>query len=365
MLNLFILGCFLTTFAACDVKVDVHSHYLPDFYAAALRDAGHNPGPDGMPAIPAWDPETHLQFMQDLNITKSYLSISSPGVYISVPSRAATKNATRLARRVNDFASQLKAQYPSEFGFFASLPLPAIEESLQEIEYCFHELDPKPDGVVLMSNSYGMYFGDPNMDPIWEALDALNITIFEHPTGPCTEHNHLKYSNIDGETSTITPEEWRSLNRPVATRQRATPILDFPFDTARTFADLFYSEVPTRFPSLRWIIPHAGGGLLPTLDRIVTFSTLYPGFNMTMSLMMDTLSRSFYFDLAGPWPVDSSIPTLLRWVNHSNILWGSDVPFTAWAAASILAFDTGIEDVFGNSTRSQDVRSNNARRLLQ
>lgn len=33
-------------------KVDVHAHFVPDFYAQALRDAGHTPGPDGMPAIP-------------------------------------------------------------------------------------------------------------------------------------------------------------------------------------------------------------------------------------------------------------------------------------------------------------------------
>lgn len=33
-------------------KIDVHAHYVPDFYAKALKEAGHNPGPDGMPGIP-------------------------------------------------------------------------------------------------------------------------------------------------------------------------------------------------------------------------------------------------------------------------------------------------------------------------
>lgn len=47
----------LTAHAAADckdphTKRDVHSHYLPDFYAQALRDAKNNPGPDGMPFIP-------------------------------------------------------------------------------------------------------------------------------------------------------------------------------------------------------------------------------------------------------------------------------------------------------------------------
>lgn len=33
-------------------KIDTHAHFVPDFYAQALRDAGHLPGPDGMPGIP-------------------------------------------------------------------------------------------------------------------------------------------------------------------------------------------------------------------------------------------------------------------------------------------------------------------------
>lgn len=56
-----LLGC-LAAFAMTGVsatgstaKVDVHSHFVPDFYAASLREAGYTPGPDGMPAIPVSD----------------------------------------------------------------------------------------------------------------------------------------------------------------------------------------------------------------------------------------------------------------------------------------------------------------------
>ena len=38
--------------AAATGKIDVHAHYLPDFYATALREAGFTPGPEGLPAIP-------------------------------------------------------------------------------------------------------------------------------------------------------------------------------------------------------------------------------------------------------------------------------------------------------------------------
>ncbi|KAK7420383.1 hypothetical protein QQX98_002806 [Neonectria punicea] len=350
------------------VKIDVHAHFVPDFYAKALREAGHTPGPDGMPAIPAWTPQTHLDFMKEQNIDKAYLSISSPGVYLTVPSRAATRKAIDLARQVNKYASRLKAQYPKKFGFFASLPLPDVKASLEEIKYCFTKLDPKPDGVVLMSNFYGMYFGDPDLDPIYKALNALNalnVTIFEHPTTPCTEFNELRF-HTNAYAPAITQKQWQALNRPVSTRQFAVPTLDFPFDTARTFADLFYSEIPSRFSRLKWIIPHAGGGLIPTMDRIVGYSTLYPDLNLTESSMKATLSESFYFDLAGPWPVTSAIPPLLRWVDYTKILWGTDTPFTPLAAAAkgAAAFDQDIEEVFDDSTKAQAVRQGNAQALF-
>lgn len=44
---------FTAMSVACKIpKVDVHAHFVPDFYAAAVHDAGHNPGPDGMPGVP-------------------------------------------------------------------------------------------------------------------------------------------------------------------------------------------------------------------------------------------------------------------------------------------------------------------------
>lgn len=270
-----------------------------------------------------------------------------------------------MARQVNDYGAQLKAQYPNKFGFFASLPLPDIQASLEEIAYCFNTLKPKPDGVVLMSNFYGMYLGDPKLDPIYSALNELNVTIFEHPTMPCSESNYLAYS-IDDDISPIPQKEWQAMNRPVATRQFATPTLDFPFESARTFADLFYTKVPSRFPQIKWIIPHAGGGLLPTIDRVVAYSTLYPGLNLTATSMKTTLAQNFYFDLAGPWAVDSAIPSLLRWVDFTRILWGTDLPFTPWTAApaSIAAFDKDVEKALSDPKAVKAVRRENAVRLF-
>ncbi|KAF5552552.1 2-amino-3-carboxymuconate-6-semialdehyde decarboxylase [Fusarium phyllophilum] len=363
--SLAVTACRSTPSPQKSAKIDVHAHFVPDFYAKALKEAGHVPGPDGMPFTPEWDAETHLQFMKDNNIEKSILSISSPGVYLNVPSKDATKKAIKLARRVNQYGSQVKAKYPKQFGFFASLPLPDINASLKEIDYLFKQLNPKPDGVVMMSNYYGLYLGDRDLEPIYDALNELNVTIFEHPTTPCTQFNKLRF-DIDKSAPSISQQQWQALNRPVAVRQFAAPTLDFPFETARTFADLFYTSMPTKFPNLKWIMSHAGGGLIPTLDRIVTYSDLYPGLNLTEDSMKQTLSESFYFNLAGPWPVNFAIPALLRWVDYTRIVWGSDTVFTPMSSAAkyAAAFDKDVEELFPDPRKANAIRATNARGLF-
>ncbi|RBR07521.1 uncharacterized protein FIESC28_10602 [Fusarium coffeatum] len=364
-LSLTVAACKSTPPPAKSAKVDVHSHFVPDFYAEALKEAGHVPGPDGMPGTPSWDAESHLEFMKENNIERSILSISSPGVYLTVPSKDATKKAIDLARKVNDYGSEVKAKYPKEFGFFASLPLPDIEASLKEIEHCFNELDPKPDGVVMMSNYYGLYLGDRDLEPIYEALNEYNVTIFEHPTTPCTQFNGLRF-DIDKDAPAISQQQWQALNRPLAVRQFAAPTLDFPFETARAFADLFYTSMPTKFPNLKWIMSHAGGGLIPTLDRIITYSSLYPGLNLTEESLKETLSTNFFFDLAGPWPVNFAIPSLLRWVDYTRIVWGSDYVFTPakTAAKYAAAFDEQVDGALGDVVKGNAVRAGNARKLF-
>lgn len=64
---------FLATAMASHMppKIDVHSHFLPDFYQEACRKHGHA-NPDGMPYLPRWNVTSHLALMvcKVLNNTK-------------------------------------------------------------------------------------------------------------------------------------------------------------------------------------------------------------------------------------------------------------------------------------------------------
>ncbi|GKZ48833.1 hypothetical protein AbraIFM66951_001074 [Aspergillus brasiliensis] len=77
-----------------------------------------------MPAIPAWSPEGHIELMDKLNISKSILSITSPGTYLKNDD---DELAITITRETNDEMADICAKYPTRFRFFAALPLPNVE----------------------------------------------------------------------------------------------------------------------------------------------------------------------------------------------------------------------------------------------
>ncbi|RMZ90551.1 hypothetical protein DV736_g2228, partial [Chaetothyriales sp. CBS 134916] len=58
-------------------KIDLHSHYCPDFYREALINNGHK-NPDGMPGVPRWSEEAHLEMMNKINY--AYDTLNADGV---------------------------------------------------------------------------------------------------------------------------------------------------------------------------------------------------------------------------------------------------------------------------------------------
>jgi predicted TIM-barrel fold metal-dependent hydrolase len=255
--------------------------------------------------------------MADLNITKSVLSISSPGTFLIHDDPDA---ARKLTRECNDFAAQLVSRRPSQFGFWASLPLPDIAGSMTEIAYAFDELH--ADGVTVHTNHHGIYLGDRSFDTIFDELNRRKAKIFIHPTTPCMAacQNHGPI--------------------PAAPLQQfPSPMIEFMFDTARAVINLFVSGTIARCPDITFIIPHAGGAMPPIIERFTVFLSVVPSaqaLKITSDVVKETFRRQFYFDLAG-MPFPDQVHGLLRYVDPSKLLYGSDFPFTPAVAVGMLA----------------------------
>lgn len=85
--------------------------------------------------------------MNKLGIKRSILSITSPGTHLKVNDFELAKQITR---ETNDEIAQICRKCPDRFGWFASLPLPDVEGSLEELD---HALKLGASGFALMSNA--------------------------------------------------------------------------------------------------------------------------------------------------------------------------------------------------------------------
>jgi 6-methylsalicylate decarboxylase len=298
--------------------IDIHSHFIPDWYAEEARTAGYVESIDGMPGWPAWTAEAHLALMDEHGIERSLLSLSAPGVHFGDDAAAAD-----LARRTNEFAAQLVAQRPDRFGFFASLPIPAVSGSLAEAVRSFDELG--ADGIAVKTNTHGVYLADPLLEPLWNALDERSAVVFVHPTAaPGAEHT--------------------AFGRP-------SPMVEYLFDTTRTFVDLAISGVLERYPRIRWIAPHSGGVLPLVADRVSMFQSIFganlPGErpNVSAKTLAVALPK-LWFDIAGT-PLPAAVPGLVRAAGQDHLLYGSDWCFTPapLVAQHIATLDSGWGDL--------------------
>ncbi len=278
--------------------IDVHAHYIPDFYREAAIAAGHS-HPDGMPGLPAWSSAEMLAMMDRQGISRTYLSISSPGVHFGDDA-----SARRLARGVNEEAARVCAAHAGRFGFFASLPLPDVDGAIEEAIHAFDTLG--ANGVVMTSHHQGVRVGDKAFDRLLDLLNRRKAILFLHPTSP-------KCSCGVGQTPAL-----------------PAPILEFMFETTRAVANIILARVPEKYPDIRFIVPHAGATVPALADRIAMVAGVLPGLEGLTPADVIRHLGGFYYDLAGA-PLPRQLPALRTLADDSRLLYGSDYPFTSEA----------------------------------
>ena len=306
-------------------KIDVHAHYLPPSYRTQA-DAATGGAPDGIPAFPTWDAAKAIAAMDELNIGTAVLSVSSPGVHFGDD-----EAARKLARVVNEAGAVTVADHPGRFGLFASLPLPDIDGALSEIDYAFATLN--ADGVILLTNSQGVYLGDSRLEPVFAELNRRNTIMFIHPTSPFCPVCHGS-----------------ELGFP-------RPIMEFLFDTTRAVTNLILSGMLDKFPNIQVIVPHAGATLPVMADRI---ADLVPAFMTEQAVSKEhffAALRRLHYDLAG-FPVPRLLNALLDIADTDRILYGSDWPFTPTRPAAQRAEQIDETALLDDVTREKIYRTN-------
>ena len=255
-------------------RIDVHAHFVPEFYKEALIAAGITK-PDGFPTIPAWSAEAAVALMDQLGVQTAILSISSPGVHFGDDAQSRD-----LSRRINEEGARHRRDHPGRFGQLASVPLPDVDGAVAEAVYALDTLG--ADGVIIETNHHGVYLGDARLDPFWAALDARSAPVLVHPTSPacsCSERLDATFPR---------------------------PALEFMFESTRSITDLVIAGVMQRYPNMRLVVPHAGAALPVLAARVDLAMPMFAGPGGPPPSLREAM-KAMHFDLAG-----APVPQLLR-----------------------------------------------------
>jgi 6-methylsalicylate decarboxylase len=270
--------------------IDIHHHILPDFFFIETNEPG---APVGGIMPPPWGEGMMLSYMDEAGIDVAITSISSPGVHVGNDAKARA-----LARRCNEFSAKLIQAHPDRLGGFAALPLPDVDGALAELTYALDVI--QLDGVVLFSNSNGVYLGDASFDPVFAELERREAVVFVHPTAsPDSAARHLGLPDT---------------------------LIDFTADTTRAVAQMHYSNRFARTPSIKYIFSHAGGTVPYVAGRwaVVDAMNVIPGAE-ERGTAADTLRR-LYWDTAVSYG-DPILRMLRDIVGLDQVLFGSDHPY--------------------------------------
>jgi 6-methylsalicylate decarboxylase len=280
---------------------DVHAHLAIPAYLALLSKAGiRSPGytAQGRNTAPTGggqsddNPEaiaSRLRLMDEGGVASQLIS-QSLGPYATDQDLA-----VQAARLANDRHAALAREHPGRLPGLAVLPLPHIDASLAELRRALDLLGLV--GVGLHATSLGKSIADPHFAPLLAEMNRRRGILCVHPS-------------VNGLMSPLLLD-WKL-------EAAAGPLLE----DAVVALQLISSNVPLRYPELRIVIPHLGGGLAGMLDRLDNQLPLaVPG----LAARPSEMARLFWYD-----SVSHGSKTALRAAveafGASRLLPGSDFP---------------------------------------
>ena len=238
--------------------------------------------------------------------------------------------AVKLARETNEFVADVVRDDPEHFGGFATIPLPDVDASLEELEYAYDTLG--LDGVVLYTSQGDRYLGDRSYDPFFEELDRRKAIVFIHPT-------------------TIPPgADATGLTIPFG-------VAEFTFDTTRAVMNMLYSGTLERYPSIRYIVSHAGGTIPYLAWRIAGASYLPELRDRAPKTDGLALLQKLYYDTALSTS-EFVFGALKEFVPMSQVLFGSDFPYIGPAVLQAERYGLENSKVLDDAARAAIDRGN-------
>lgn len=247
---------------------------------------------DGFP-LPAWTLEDHRRFMAEAGISRSVLTLPAPHIH-----NGEDEPAIQAARRINTEMASCVKDDPEHFSFCACLPLPAVQGTIDEIRFVYDELG--AIGVKVPTNANGVYLGDPILDPVMEELNRRHALVIIHPCRARKIPDNVITSKV-------------------------MAVYEYPADTTRALINMIANRIMSRYPQIRWIVPHTGSFLAWELQRFKGVSGILASLKMMETVDVEAEVKDLYYDIAGD-PEPLALDMLMKITDQDHIVYGSDWP---------------------------------------
>jgi predicted TIM-barrel fold metal-dependent hydrolase len=199
-------------------------------------------------------------------------------------------------RVVNDAFAELQADHPGRFVGLAHVPAPADRAALGELDRAVNQLG--LPGVTITSQVCGEPLDSPELWDLYEWVCDRGLPVFVHPAMPPTGYRWITDHDLD-----------RIIGRE----------LDLALQTTRLIA----GGVLDRFPALRLVIAHFGGGIAAVKERLAAKAYR---FSPSMERSFDEYFDLLYFDMAGFEGGTAALACALTGIRPDRLVFATDYP---------------------------------------
>lgn len=274
--------------------IDTHAHLWSDEYLDLLESLGGKGIAIAKGLNASGEPQDlakRLDMMDKARVDYQVLSATP-----QVPQFGKPQEALAAAEMINNFYHTIIDQQPDRFRAYGVVPLPHVEEAIQEGKRIIEELGFLGISVNTVLET-GQSIADDAFLPFFEAMDALGAIIYIHPTG-CGALSPM-VNDYD--------QEW---------------VVGAPIEDMLATLQLLKREFPQKFPHLRFHIAHLGGGISFQMQRILDN---YEDWHSFSHHPLETLQKHFWFDTANF--LEASLLHSNEILGNQRLLAGSDFPY--------------------------------------
>ncbi len=247
--------------------IDTHSHLWSEEYLSKIEGLGSK-GVEIARMMNATNSKEDLEYrfslMEKAGVKRQVISATP-----QVPEYGSAEEALECAKMINDVYADVMKEYPDKFLCYGVVPLPYVDEAIEEAKRCINELGFV--GVAL--NTYlhqDIPIGDERLTRFFEALNEIGAKIYIHPTGFGACSSMVNDFNL----------EW---------------VVGAPIEDGLAILQLLKADVSKKYPNIKFHVAHLGGFLPFLIQRI---EDNYEDWNAFKSSPMESINESFYFDTA-------------------------------------------------------------------